>query len=455
MEARRIPLHALRPALAALLGTWLLGGGLAWADPVGVAAAIHGSVEVLRAPDPARPVRGGEPIWLGDEIVTGPGATLQILLRDETVFTVGPGSRLVIDEFVYEPADDSGRVRARLLDGVFRFVTGRIARRRPEAMEVELPAGNLGIRGTLVAVRADGATGESVVVLLGPGAGRDPGAREGALEVEHLGVSRWIGRSGFAVRIPDASTPPGPPFAPTPGDLAFLESLVVAPTRAPGRRPPVPGAGPAAERAGGRVKSAGLRLAAPAEAARRELGALGSLLQDQAQGGIFEQPGSGLPPEPMAGLHPATFDELRFLATTFGGRYEWFPTPSPVASLSDGGTYEPFVALDFGLEQVELLVRNVSSPTLATVGTGSLALTANLFAGKGGVASYRLQGLYQEASTGCLAGCPVDARLDFSSQGADLARFLDFFLSISNGLGTVTDGGPPGEPAPPTRVVPP
>ena len=439
---------------AALAAAGLIAGGAA-AEPVGVAAAVRGTVELSRAPEPARPLAGGDAIWLGDEIVTGPDSTLQILLRDETVFTVGPRSRLVVDEFVYDPADDSGRVRARLLDGLFRFVTGRIARRRPEAMEVELPAGNLGIRGTLVAVQADAASGGSLVVLLGPGADRDPGAREGALEVVHLGVSRSIRRSGFAVRIPDAASPPAPPFWPDAADLAFLDAL--APPPAPGGRPraPAPGAGPAAARAGGRLRSQALHLAAPAAAAARELGALGLLVQDQAQGGFFEQRGTGLPPDPSGDLHPATFDELRFLTASFGGRYEWFPTPSPAAGLSDGGTFEPFVALDFGLEQVELVVSRVNSPALGTFGTGSLGLSADLFSGKGGVASYRLQGVYQEATGGCMGGCPVDARLDFFSQGADLARLMAAVLKISNGLGTVVDSGPAGGPEPPTRVVPP
>src|SRR6185295_10580180 len=75
----------------------------------GVAAAVRGPVQQVSFRTPSanvgRNVSGGDEIFLGDRIVTGPAGGLQIMLLDGTTFSVGPNSSLVIDEFVYNPAD--------------------------------------------------------------------------------------------------------------------------------------------------------------------------------------------------------------------------------------------------------------------------------------------------------------------------------------------------------------
>ena len=49
---------------------------------------------------------------LGDKLESADASRMQILLLDETVFTVGPNSQLVIDEFVYDPNTDTGKLTA-------------------------------------------------------------------------------------------------------------------------------------------------------------------------------------------------------------------------------------------------------------------------------------------------------------------------------------------------------
>ncbi len=69
-------------------------------------------------------------------------------LPDNTTFTVGPNSDLVIDKFVYDQATDSRTIMANLSKGVFRWVTGKVASKDPAQMKVILPVGTIGIRGT-------------------------------------------------------------------------------------------------------------------------------------------------------------------------------------------------------------------------------------------------------------------------------------------------------------------
>ena len=93
-------------------------------------------------------------VYLGDRIITSPNSGMQILLLDETVFTIGPDSDVAIDEFVYDPATGDGRIVADMARGVMRFVTGKIPLNNPSSMDINLPVGSIGIRGTIGLIRS-------------------------------------------------------------------------------------------------------------------------------------------------------------------------------------------------------------------------------------------------------------------------------------------------------------
>lgn len=161
-------------------------------EKIGVAASVSGTV-FSGAGKTRRTIRSGSDIFLNERIRTGKTGSLQIMLLDETVFTLGPDSDMVMDEFVYNPANNDGRVYANVAKGVFRFITGKIARKDPAKMNVKITAGNIGIRGTIVA----GKTGPdgSTVILAGPGVKNNSRERAGAIFVS--GGSRpWYDKAG-------------------------------------------------------------------------------------------------------------------------------------------------------------------------------------------------------------------------------------------------------------------
>ena len=163
-------------ATALALGALFLGAGMLWAQAsgaaqAGVAAAVQGEVKITTAGSPARTLKSGDPVLMGDTVETEKNGKLQILLLDKTVFTLGPLSAIKVDEFLYDPSNDSGKVKASMLKGIFRVVSGKVAHKDPRNMSVDLPAGSIGFRGTNVAGIIDG--NKSMIVLLGPvGVGR-------------------------------------------------------------------------------------------------------------------------------------------------------------------------------------------------------------------------------------------------------------------------------------------
>ena len=201
-----------------------LAGVSAAAEFIGVAAALRGDVVRVSAVEGDSSVgqlSSGTKIFLGDEIEVASGGRMQIMLVDETVFTLGSGARLVIDEFVYDPASQTGSMTTNITKGAFRFVSGKLAKSSPKAMTVKLPSASLSIRGTQVAGLVD-EDGGSQVVLVGPGP-NNFGATLGAVTVTNGFGSVDLTRPNFATTIlPDQ--PPATPELATPEAIEAIEA---------------------------------------------------------------------------------------------------------------------------------------------------------------------------------------------------------------------------------------
>lgn len=98
------------------------------------------------------PINGVLYFPLNAHVTTGPGGHLQILLRDETVFTLSAGSDMILDDFVYDPNTGAGKFAATVIHGLFRFVTGRLAPHTPDNFKIKIPIGFTGPRGTDFAI---------------------------------------------------------------------------------------------------------------------------------------------------------------------------------------------------------------------------------------------------------------------------------------------------------------
>ena len=131
----------------------------------------------------------GQPIYLNDEINTSPTSKAQILLKDQTVFNIGPNSTIVIDKFVYDPQKSDLNVSVK--KGAFKFFSGKIANSSEEAMKVSLPNATIAVRGTGVAGSVE-PNGSATVILL-----------HGAVDITSAANNSTssLTKSGWAVQI--------------------------------------------------------------------------------------------------------------------------------------------------------------------------------------------------------------------------------------------------------------
>ena len=125
---------------------------------IGVVKNSTGDATVVRA-GKTLPASGGMKLEAGDALVTGSDGSLGVILRDNSSLSLGPGSRLVLRQFEFSPADGRFGLLARLTRGTMAYVSGLIGKLAPESARFETPTATIGIRGTRFAVKA----GESAV----------------------------------------------------------------------------------------------------------------------------------------------------------------------------------------------------------------------------------------------------------------------------------------------------
>lgn len=195
---------------------------------IGQSEEVAGRVFARGLSGEKREIQGpGDPVYAGDGIQTSSNGFLVLRLLDETVFTVGPGSELVLDTFVYDPDSGEGILQASVWKGFFRFITGRIVKNRAENMTVQMAAGSIGVRGTRVAGEVK--RKESWVVLERPE--NDAGSKSRVVVSESVDgrvFETHLTDFGFGTKVRKGK-PPGPAFPVSPEDYSRLQSKLMPP----------------------------------------------------------------------------------------------------------------------------------------------------------------------------------------------------------------------------------
>ena len=140
---------------AAVLLAPFLPLGTALADKVGVAAAVKPEATSQPPGGNASTLRIGKSVVYNERIDTSGSGQVQVLLLDGSTFTVGPGSSLVIDKFVYNPSSGKGALVASFSKGALRFVGGKLSKNEP-GVKVNTPAGALTVRGGIFTAKISG-----------------------------------------------------------------------------------------------------------------------------------------------------------------------------------------------------------------------------------------------------------------------------------------------------------
>lgn len=97
----------------------------------------------------------GTPVYLRSQLLTGPNSSIGVTFRDQTVISLGPDSHLTIDQYLFSPNEGKVGLVATMARGTLNYVSGLIAKLKPDGVSVNTPTAVIGVRGTQFVVRVD------------------------------------------------------------------------------------------------------------------------------------------------------------------------------------------------------------------------------------------------------------------------------------------------------------
>ena len=106
----------------------------------------------------------GTGVEMNDAIKTLQGK-LGITFEDDTKVQINENSKLVIDDFVYDPKTKAGKLGAKIALGTVRYASGQIAKNSPQNVALNTPTATISVRGTDFTASVD-EVGASTIVLL-------------------------------------------------------------------------------------------------------------------------------------------------------------------------------------------------------------------------------------------------------------------------------------------------
>jgi hypothetical protein len=89
-----------------------------------------------------------------------------ITFTDDTKVQISENSKLVVDDFVYDPKNSQGgKLALNMAMGTIRYASGQIAKANPQNVAVNTPTATIGVRGTDFSATVD-EIGASTIILL-------------------------------------------------------------------------------------------------------------------------------------------------------------------------------------------------------------------------------------------------------------------------------------------------
>lgn len=200
-------LPAFERLLCVLLSCLCLGWQAAAvaADAAARAVELEGRVLAVGADGRTRTLQRDGEVFAGDTVATLGRARTLLLFRDQSKYELGADTRMRIATFSYGNSVKEPEASTEIVKGLFRYVSGLIAKSRPRSIAIRTAVATIGIRGTHVIGEVTETSAK--IGLLPPEEGSEPSA----IEVSNPHGSVTIDRPNHVTDVPDASSPPSPP----------------------------------------------------------------------------------------------------------------------------------------------------------------------------------------------------------------------------------------------------
>ena len=180
----------------------------------------------------------GTGVEMNDAIKTQQGK-VGITFEDDTKVQVNENSKLVIDDFVYDPKSKAGKLGAKIALGTVRYASGQIAKNSPQSVALNTPSATVAVRGTDFTATV-GELGESTFILL-PSCPNDrpnrslldieKNCKTGVIEVSNEAGTVILNQPFQATKVANRNTQPTKPVQLSLSEDAINNILILSPPK--------------------------------------------------------------------------------------------------------------------------------------------------------------------------------------------------------------------------------
>ena len=160
------------------------------------------------------------------DTVTTAKSRVTLSFEHKTTVKITEQSRLVIDDFVYDPNKGTGKLAVRVALGTARYASGQIAKNSPQAVNVKTPTATVAVRGTDFSMTVD-ELGRSLVMLL-PSCDKKS-CVTGSIEVSNEAGSVLLDVAYQATVVTSLTTAPTSPTVVTIDQANINNMLIISP----------------------------------------------------------------------------------------------------------------------------------------------------------------------------------------------------------------------------------
>ena len=143
-----------------------------------------------------------------DTVKTGNGK-VGILFIDDTRVDVTQHSKLIIDEFVYDPNTKKGKLNLSAKLGTIKYASGQIAKTSRQDIKITTPTATIGVRGTDFTMTIDELGGSTIILL--PSCDVNGNCLVGEISVESAAGQVILNQAFQATQVTVPESPPSPP----------------------------------------------------------------------------------------------------------------------------------------------------------------------------------------------------------------------------------------------------
>jgi hypothetical protein len=144
-----------------------------------------------------------------NDTVSTAKAKAELTFEDKTTVKLTEHSKMIIDDFVYDPKKGSGKLALNMALGTARYASGQIAKNNPQQVAIKTPTASIAVRGTDFSMTVD-ELGRSLIMLL-PSCDPKGGCVTGAIEVRNLAGVVILDVPYQATLVNSQNSPPSTP----------------------------------------------------------------------------------------------------------------------------------------------------------------------------------------------------------------------------------------------------